>query len=126
MEKSIYSEEYMLFLYFLQETRKAAGMTQSDVAARLGVGVTQSFVSKCERGERRVDIVELRAFCRAVDVPFDEFVTELEMRLRSLVGTSGAQELYGHPLRDGHQDGNGDGHRDGHDRIIELLRSDMR
>ena len=39
-------------------------MTQIDMADRLAE--TQSFVSKCERGERRIDVAELRAFCRAL------------------------------------------------------------
>lgn len=91
MEKSIYSEEYLVFLQILQESRKAAGLTQGDVAGRLGQGVTQSFVSKCERGERRIDIVELRAFCKAFDLAFDSFVIELEERLR---GGMGARDGY--------------------------------
>jgi len=63
MEKSIYSMEYTLFLGVLRAVREEAGITQQEIAARLGA--TQSFVSKCERGERRLDIVELRAWCSA-------------------------------------------------------------
>ncbi len=76
MEKSIYSKEYTLVLARLREERDAAGLTQQNVGTRLGQ--TQSFVSKCERGERRIDIVELRAFCRAIGVPFAKFVGELD------------------------------------------------
>ena len=61
MEKSIYSKEYSLFLEQLRKAREEKGLTQTDVAQSLGQ--TQSFVSKVERGERRIDIVELRAFC---------------------------------------------------------------
>ena len=63
MEKSIYSKEYSLFLEQLRKAREEKGLTQTDVARSLGQ--TQSFVSKVERGERRIDIVELRAFCSA-------------------------------------------------------------
>jgi len=81
MEKSIYSQKYVTFLGLLTEFRKAARLTQGNVAQNLGIGTTQSFVSKCERGERRIDIVELREFCIALSVPFDQFISELESRL---------------------------------------------
>ena len=77
MEKSIYSQEYSLFLEQLRNTREGKGLTQTQVAERLGQ--TQSFVSKVERGERRVDIVEMRAFCSAMDIDFLGFVQRLEL-----------------------------------------------
>ena len=58
MDKSIYSAHYTLFLELLRDARQRAGLTQEEVALHLGN--TQSFVSKCERGERRLDIVEVR------------------------------------------------------------------
>lgn len=76
MEKSVHSDAYALFLKHLKEARKKAGLTQGQLAALLGE--TQSFVSKCERGERRLDIVEVRAFCRALGVPFSSFATQLD------------------------------------------------
>ena len=42
------------------------------------IGQTQSFVSKCERGERRIDIVELRVFYKAMGIPIAKFVEKLE------------------------------------------------
>jgi transcriptional regulator with XRE-family HTH domain len=44
----------------LREARRAAGLTQAKVANALRV--PQSFVSKCESGERRIDAVELGRF----------------------------------------------------------------
>lgn len=76
MDKSIYSAEYQLFLDRLRTARERAGLTQEDIASRLGV--TQSFVSKCERGERRLDLIEMRAWSRALGVPFVEFVEDFE------------------------------------------------
>lgn len=73
MDKSIYSEAYAEFLRQLRASRHAKGLTQEELAARLGT--TQSFVSKCERGERRIDLVETRAFCEALKLDFLEFVT---------------------------------------------------
>lgn len=53
---------YKRFLFRLREARNAAGLTQSQAAHKLRR--PQSFISKCESGERRVDVVELLEFCR--------------------------------------------------------------
>ncbi len=57
-----YQKAYRSFLTRLIQARKQAGLTQVDVATRLGK--PHSFVSKCELGERRVDLVELQRFAR--------------------------------------------------------------
>jgi transcriptional regulator with XRE-family HTH domain len=56
------SSDEQEFLKRLRKARKEAGSTQVEVARRLGR--TQSSVTKAERGERRLDVVELRAFAR--------------------------------------------------------------
>ncbi len=76
MEKSIHSTQYAAFLKAFQQARRRAGLTQADLAKR--VGESQSFISKCERGERRIDVVELRAFCRAFGVSLTQFVASFE------------------------------------------------
>jgi transcriptional regulator with XRE-family HTH domain len=76
MEKSIYSDEYTKFLDHLKQTRKNVPITQEQLAKSLGQ--TQSFISKVERGERRLDLVELRAFCNALGVEFPSFVSQLD------------------------------------------------
>lgn len=76
MEKTIYSREYSLFLEQLRSAREERGITQTEMAQMLGQ--TQSFVSKVERGERRLDIVELREFCRALGLGLSVFVRLLE------------------------------------------------
>ena len=58
----------------LQATRLEAGVTQQQVAERLGV--TQSSVSKVERGERRID-----AFCEAIGISFPTFATRLHQAI---------------------------------------------
>jgi transcriptional regulator with XRE-family HTH domain len=75
MEKSPFSKEYKLFLVNLRNARKKAQLTQEQLAALLGE--TQSFISKVERGERRLDVLELRVFCRALKVPFSNFIIKL-------------------------------------------------
>ena len=60
----------------LRKLRNEAQLSQEEVARRLGK--TQSFIGKCERGERRLDVIELQAFCHALGVPLAEFVRQLE------------------------------------------------
>jgi transcriptional regulator with XRE-family HTH domain len=81
MDKSIYSREYEIFLHQLRAARRDAGLTQEQLAER--VGQTQSFISKCERGERRLDIVEVRAFCAAIGISFPRFVAAFDRKLAS-------------------------------------------
>ena len=76
MEKSLFSQEYRVFLNLLTEARTNACLTQIQLAKRMKV--TQSFVSKCERGERRLDLVELRAWCKALGVSFPIFVRHFD------------------------------------------------
>jgi len=81
MEKSIFSADYGLFLRQLIAARKSSGLTQVELAKRLKE--TQSWVSKCERGERRLDVIELRAFCEAMSVSFLEFCQELDSAIKT-------------------------------------------
>ena len=62
MEKTQHTRKYLHLLKALRDARKQAGLTQMDVADKLGVYA--SYVSKCESGERRIDVVELAEFCR--------------------------------------------------------------
>ncbi len=80
MQKSISSRHYAHFLKALRQVREKAGISQEELAARLGE--TQSFVSKCERGERRMDVVELREFCKAIGLTLETFVKQFERGLR--------------------------------------------
>lgn len=80
MEKSIYSPDYATVIERLRIAREEKGLTQTDVADRLGR--KQSFVSKVERGERRIDVIELRAFCGAIGIDFTTFIRKLDAALR--------------------------------------------
>ena len=79
MKKSIYSHNYAVLTRLLIDTRRKAGLTQHDLA-RL-IGETQSFVSKCERGERRLDLAELREICLAMGTTLPDFVRAYERAL---------------------------------------------
>lgn len=74
-----------------------AGLTQQDVAARMSplTGLTpvemtkrlqqmQRFVSRFETGETRMDVLQLRALCEALDLPFVEFMRDLDEELRRM------------------------------------------
>lgn len=56
----------------LREIRVEAVLTQAAVAKK--IGQTQSYVSKYEQGEQRLDLLELEAVCEAVGIPLTEFV----------------------------------------------------
>ena len=79
MDKSIHSENYQLVISLLKKARVDAGITQIDLANKLGV--TQTFVSKCERCERRLDIIELRSFCTAIGINLLDFIEALESNI---------------------------------------------
>lgn len=67
MAQSTHNSDYQLLLTALKAARKREGVSQVELAKRLGN--TQTFVSKCERGERRIDAVELVEFAEALGVP---------------------------------------------------------
>jgi transcriptional regulator with XRE-family HTH domain len=67
------------FLLLLKEMRQKRGVTQVELAEKLGV--PQSFVSKYESGERQLDILELRQICQFIGISFDNFVRQLEEKL---------------------------------------------
>jgi transcriptional regulator with XRE-family HTH domain len=62
LKNADYIRNYKGFLRRLRQAREDAGLLQADVARKLGK--PQSFVSKCESGERRTDVVELMNFAR--------------------------------------------------------------
>jgi transcriptional regulator with XRE-family HTH domain len=64
--KSVHTRNYQLFLELLIKARKDAGVTQEQLAKRLNR--PQSFVSKCENGERRLDVIELLQFLQSIGV----------------------------------------------------------
>jgi len=60
----------------LRQVRDEAGLKQVDLARKLNQ--SQSFVSKYESGERRLDLLELRDICTAVGIPLTEFVRRFD------------------------------------------------
>jgi len=72
MTKSIQTKEYSIFVKNLRKAREEAGLTQFEVAKKLKR--PQSYISKCEAGEQRIDIVELSKFAEIYRKSLNYFV----------------------------------------------------
>lgn len=72
MKKTIYSREHKGLIARLKKAREAAGLQQQDVARLLKR--TQSYVSKLESGQRRVDVVQLKTLARIYKKPLEHFI----------------------------------------------------
>lgn len=77
MAKTIRSEGHEALCEALIEARKAAGLTQADLANRLRCH--QSFVARVESGERRVDVVELIVLARALEADASKILGLVEV-----------------------------------------------
>ncbi len=81
--KTLRSRGHRVLLAVLVDVRREAGLTQRGLAARLKL--PQSYVSKIETGERRIDPVECAAWARACGVDpadfFARFVASLGRRV---------------------------------------------
>lgn len=79
MGKSNFTAEYAASRDLLREIRIQRRLTQVELSEVLGL--QQSFVSKYETGERRLDIVEVRAVCEALGTTLPSFAKRLESKL---------------------------------------------
>ena len=79
MDKKLYSGQQLKLLRLLRDLRHEVGLRQQDVADL--IGEPQSFVSKYETGERRLDILELREICNALGCSLTDFSARLEKSL---------------------------------------------
>ena len=71
---STHKTRYKAFLKKLKAARLSAGMTQAQAASALGK--PQSYVSKCESGERRIDVIELADLATIYKKKLADFVDE--------------------------------------------------
>lgn len=74
--KTIHSADYRVLLKMLRAAR--GEMPQTELAKSLKM--SQSMLSKYERGELRLDIIQLRAWCKAIGVDFLAFAAEFVKR----------------------------------------------
>jgi len=76
MRKCIRSREWKKFCGLLRQTRLAAGLSQARLAQLLKK--PQSFVSRYETGERRLDVLETKAICDALGVSVSQLFVRFE------------------------------------------------
>lgn len=73
--------KYKYFIQVFIEFRTKAGLLQTDLAKALKVH--QSYISKIETGQRRVDLIELREICKVLKTNIVEFSKVVEERIKS-------------------------------------------
>ncbi len=66
MPRSVFTDAYGIMLETLVAARKRAGVSQVELSERLGK--PQPFISKIERGVRRIDVIEFYVIARALDL----------------------------------------------------------
>lgn len=74
IKKTLYTEEFQVVIAKLKEARLKQGLTQQQVAKSLGVG--QSFISKIESGQYRLDIIQLQEFAKLYKKSLSSFLKE--------------------------------------------------
>jgi transcriptional regulator with XRE-family HTH domain len=79
VSKSAFTQSNDEFRALLKELRVNKGLTQADMAETLGL--PQSYVSKIETGERRMDFVETAAFCDAIGIELAAFAKLFSKRV---------------------------------------------
>jgi transcriptional regulator with XRE-family HTH domain len=82
MAKTLHSRHNEVFLTMLRRLRESRRLRQTDLAKLLGR--SQASVSNVERGERRLDFIELIDWLTALDVEVISFVSMLDAELRRL------------------------------------------
>lgn len=80
MPSSLHTARYEVFRRLLVQARADAGLTQVDVAARLRK--PQSYISKIERGERRLDMTEFVDLADALGIEMPAFIDAYRSKLR--------------------------------------------
>lgn len=81
MQKNLHTQDQLLLRELLIEQRTAAGVTQAALAERLQW--EQTHISRVERGVRRLDVLELRHWVKAMGVSLPDFIEKLEQRLEA-------------------------------------------
>jgi transcriptional regulator with XRE-family HTH domain len=79
MPKTLHRREAQILVEMLREYRTAAGLTQTDLSERLGRA--QSFISDVERGQRRLDLVQLRDIVVILGQTLPAMIQDFEQRI---------------------------------------------
>lgn len=81
MPSSLHSFQYNIFRLLLIEARRKSGLTQVQIAEKLDK--PQSYISKYERGERRLDFSEFVELANILDIDMAEFINAYQSELAS-------------------------------------------
>lgn len=81
MSKTLHRPETQLLIELLRDMRVSAGLTQAQLSEQLGRG--QSFASDVERGQRRLDLVQLRDWCEVIGSTLPKLVRDFEQRIEA-------------------------------------------
>lgn len=76
--KTTYTQEYQTMLNWLINQRHISGISQQSLSGKLGK--PQSFVSKFENGERRIDFIEFISICRVIGCDPTELINALNKK----------------------------------------------
>lgn len=75
MSESIYSKDHQYLIEQLKKARHNAGLDQKAVAKLLGK--TQSYISKIESGQRKIDVIQLQKFAKFYNKEINYFLKQL-------------------------------------------------
>ena len=79
MAKSIHRPEEQILVELLREYRESSGLTQAELSRKLGRA--QSYISDVERGQRRLDLVQLRDLALAMGYSLSSLVADFDRRV---------------------------------------------
>ena len=82
MNKSIYTDEYKIFSNLLKEYREKKSILQGQLAQKLETNQTQ--ISRYEKGQVRLDFVQINHYLKAMDVSLQEFIEEYLNRISNI------------------------------------------
>lgn len=74
MSKSIFSRDHKYLIGQLKRAREEVGLDQAEVAKKLEK--TQSYISKVESGQRRIDLIQLKDFAKVYKKKLNFFLKE--------------------------------------------------
>lgn len=74
--RSIHNKRYKAIIAFIKEKRKATGITQKEMAKK--IHLRQNVISKIETCERRMDLLEMLSYCKAINISLSEVIRRLE------------------------------------------------
>ncbi|GAV21435.1 helix-turn-helix protein [Mariprofundus micogutta] len=76
MDREKWSARQLQLIEALKTMRINCGLTQVELAAQLNR--PQSYISKYEKGERRLDLIELSEICKVCGTPLSDFVKVID------------------------------------------------